>query len=163
MTHMTLATSPPGPEGAYLVGNLLDYARDPLLFLTPATRSYTVKPYTLYGFYSPVDMDSGTTIALNTVKGGSTVPLKFEVFKGGIELTSTGAIKTFTTKAVTCPGADAVVDEIEFLTTGGTSLRYDTTAGQFIQNWQTPKKVGCHDVTMETTDGSKIVAHFKLR
>jgi hypothetical protein len=128
-----------------------------------ATRSYTVKPYTLNGFFSPVDMDSGTTIALNTVKGGSTVPLKFEVFKGTTELTNTSAIKIFTTKAVTCPGAEAAADEIEFLTTGSTSLRYDTTAGQFIQNWQTPKKVGCFDVTMETVDGSKITAHFKLR
>ena len=40
MTHMTLATSPPGFEGAYLIGNLLDYARDPLLFLTRCSREY---------------------------------------------------------------------------------------------------------------------------
>jgi hypothetical protein len=119
----------------------------------------TIGAWTLYGFYQPVDMGS----TLNTVKAGSTVPLKFEVFKGATELTGTTAIKGFSTKAVTCPGADTPVDEIEFLTTGGTSLRYDTTAGQFVQNWATPKKVGCHDVTMETKDGSKIVAHFKLR
>jgi hypothetical protein len=62
-----------------------------------------------------------------------------------------------------CPNSNVLADEIEFLTTGGTSLRYDTTAGQFIQNWQTPKKVGCYDVTMETQDGSKLVAHFQLK
>jgi cytochrome P450 len=37
---MTLATSPPGPEGTYLVGNVLEYARDPLLFLTRCSREY---------------------------------------------------------------------------------------------------------------------------
>src|SRR5215212_7152383 len=37
---MILAASPPGPEGTYLVGNLLDYARDPLLFLTRCSREY---------------------------------------------------------------------------------------------------------------------------
>src|SRR5215218_9474466 len=37
---MILATSPPGPEGTYFVGNLLDYARDPLLFLTRCSREY---------------------------------------------------------------------------------------------------------------------------
>jgi hypothetical protein len=124
-----------------------------------ASHDYDVLAWTLNGFSQPVDM--GTT--LNTVKGGSTVPLKFEIFAGPTELANTNAIKSFSTKAVTCPGADTPVDEIEFLTTGGTSLRYDTTAGQFIQNWATPKKVGCHDVTMETQDGSKLVAHFRLR
>jgi hypothetical protein len=127
----------------------------------------TIGAWTLKGFSQPVDMDvvttTGTTEALNTVKAGSTVPLKFEVLKGATKLTNTSAIKSFSTKAVPCPLSGFVADEIEFLTTGGTSLRYDTTAGQFIQNWQTPKKVGCHDVTMETTDSSKLVAHFQLR
>ena len=41
---------------------------------TTATRSYTVLAWTLTGFYQPVDMNN----VVNTVKGGSTVPLKFE-------------------------------------------------------------------------------------
>jgi hypothetical protein len=123
------------------------------------TQTYTVLPYTLKGFYSPVDMGG----VWNTVKGGSTVPLKFEVF-AGVELTSTSAVQSFSTKSVTCPGASAPADEIEFLTTGGTSLRYDATAGQFIQNWATPKKAGtCHVVTMTTQDGSKLSANFILK
>jgi hypothetical protein len=52
----------------------------------------------------------------------------------------------------------------EVTTTGGTILRYDTTAGQFIQNWKTPTSRGtCHKVTMTTDDGSTITALFKLK
>ena len=50
------------------------------------------------------------------------------------------------------------------VTTGGTTLRYDSTAGQFIQNWQTPKAAGtCYLVTMWTDDGSSLLTNFKLK
>jgi hypothetical protein len=55
-------------------------------------------------------------------------------------------------------------DQIEIPTTGGTTFRYDTTGGQFIQNWATPKKPGtCYSVTMTTADGSKTTANFLLK
>ena len=47
---------------------------------------------------------------------------------------------------------------------GGTSLRYDTSGGQFIYNWQTPRRVGaCYLVTVSMIDGSSLSAYFKLR
>jgi hypothetical protein len=59
---------------------------------------------TMAGFYQPVDM--GSTI--NTVKAGSTVPFKFEIFAGNTELTSTtfngNPIGAFTAKKVACAG-----------------------------------------------------------
>ncbi|MRX44651.1 PxKF domain-containing protein [Agromyces kandeliae] len=125
-----------------------------------AELAYTVLAWNLSGFFSPVDM--GRT--WNTVKGGSTVPLKFEVFAGAKEFTDTSAIDRFTATPTTCPGADAPMDAIEFTTTGGTALRYDATAGQFVQNWATPKKPGaCYTVTMTTDDGSSISAGFILK
>ncbi|WP_461474303.1 HYR domain-containing protein [Microbacterium sp. HJ5] len=125
-----------------------------------AERSYSVLAWRLSGFFQPVDMNG----VLNTVKNGATVPLKFEVFSGAMELTTTTAIKTFTQKEVSCQTGATVTDDIEVTTTGGTSLRYDSTAGQFIQNWQTPKKPGaCYTVTMTTLDGSFISANFKLK
>lgn len=125
------------------------------------TRSFTVLAWSLYGFYAPVDMGG----ALNTVKGGSTVPLKFEVFAGPTELTDVSVVDTFVTRLVSCATLDTTdVEPIEVTTTGGTSLRYDTTDGQFIQNWKTPKTPGvCYVVTMATDDGSSISANFKLK
>jgi hypothetical protein len=122
------------------------------------TASYTVLAWTLKGFYQPVDMNG----VYNVVKGGSTVPLKFEVFAGD-ELTLTSFIKSFVQTRVACDGT-AATDEVEVTTTGGTSLRYDPVAGQFIQNWQTPKLPGtCYKVTMTTLDGSSLVAFFRLK
>ena len=90
--------------------------------------------------------------------------MKFEVFAGTTELTDVAVVDMFTAKGITCPGASSPTDDIEFVTTGGTSLRYDSVAGQFIQNWQTPKKPGtCYEVKMQTDDGSSITANFKLK
>lgn len=113
--------------------------------------------FTLSGFFQPVDM--GTMV--NTVKGGSTVPLKFRVFWGVTEQRDVSVVDRFRVTREACPGADAIE---EFTTTGGTGLRYDTSSSQFIQNWKTPNNAGsCYEVTMLTTDGSSISAHFKLR
>jgi hypothetical protein len=123
------------------------------------SRTYTVLPWTLAGFYQPTDMN-GT---LNVVKNGSTVPLKFEIFAGSTELTDTANVKSLAATQITCD-VSATVDDIELTATGGTSLRYDTTAGQFVYNWQTPKKAGnCYRVTMTTQDGSSLAAFFKLK
>jgi hypothetical protein len=118
----------------------------------------TVVKWNLLGFYQPVDMDK-----LNTVKGGSTVPLKFEVFAGSLELTDTSAVKSLQAYQVACT-FEGNEDAIETVSTGGTSLRYDSTSGQFIFNWQTPKKPGaCYKVTLTTLDGSTLSANFKLK
>jgi len=125
------------------------------------TSTYEVKPWTTGGYYKPVDLGG----VWNTVKNGSTVPLKFEVFAAGTELTSTTALgATFTVKGITCPNGSATMDEVELTTTGGTTFRYDATAGQFVQNWQTPKKPGaCYDVTTALADGSLLSAKFLLK
>jgi hypothetical protein len=112
------------------------------------------------GFYQPVDMGEGI---FNTVKGGSTVPLKFKIFAGDREITDIGVVH-FTATAIVCPSGTYIEDPITVLATGGTSIRYDSVAGQFIFNWQTPKKPGaCYSITLTTDDGSQIEAYFKLK
>ncbi len=132
-----------------------------------AEMSYTVAAYTTKGFYSPVDM--GTTV--NTVKNGSTVPLKFEVFAGATELIATD-IASIRYASVTCDGS-AAKDEIETLASGSTALRYDSAApGQYIYNWKTPTSLGCYRATVYLNDlkdaasplsGTTISALFQLR
>ena len=51
------------------------------------------------GFYTPVNPTAGF---LDTVKGGATVPLKFEVFVDGVEQTATGYLATPTLRAISC-------------------------------------------------------------
>jgi len=122
-------------------------------------RNYTVLAWTLKGFYQPVDMNG----IFNIAKNGSTVPLKFKVFAGATELTDIAYIKSLAIGLTACY-ADAPSDAIEMTATGGTSLRYDPIAGQFIYNWKTPNTAGkCYRVTMTALDGSALVAYFKLK
>lgn len=116
--------------------------------------AYQGVPWRLVGFYRPVDMNG----VRNTVKGGSTVPLKFEVF-AETELTTTQAIgATLTVRNIPC-ATGAPEDPIDVLATNATELRYDLTAGQFIQSWKTPTGAGlCAAVTITTADGSSLTA-----
>ena len=156
-TTTALQNSPVGtyaivPEaGGAKAGNYLVSARNGVL---------TIGSWTFKGFYQPVDM-SGT---LNTVKGGSTVPIKFELFKGATELTDTASInQPLRATKVACESG-ATVDEIELVAAGATALRYDATGGQFVYNWKTPTGTGtCYKVTITANDGSSQTAHFKLK
>jgi endonuclease G len=125
--------------------------------VSTASRTYIVLAWTFSGFYQPVNMSG----VWNTVKGGSTVPLTFEVFAGPTELTSTSVIvQPLTATQSVCSGG--VQGEIELLATGGTALRYEN--GQFIYNWKTPNTPGsCYVVTITLTDGSSMTAKFQLR
>jgi hypothetical protein len=130
-----------------------------------ASGSFTVTvKFSLRGFYQPVDMTpAGSPHVWNTVKNGSTVPLKFEVFAGSTELTDTAIVnQPLKATGVACDTGTA--DDIELTATGGTALRYDSTGGQFIYNWQTPRKAGaCYLVTVSMTDGSSLTAYFRLK
>lgn len=113
--------------------------------------------YELKGFHNPVNMN-GTA---NTAKAGSTIPIKFEVFENGKELTDTSVVESVGYKASTvCQTATA--DAIETLTdTAG--LRYVTSSGQFVYGWQTPKQPGCYNLAVKTVDGSHLTALFELK
>ena len=118
-----------------------------------------VSPVIRTGFYAPVSQVAGF---VNTAKGGSTVPLKFNVYVDGVEKTDTTGL-SFSVWSVSC-SASATEDPVDFTTTGGTSLRYDTAGGYFIQNWKTPKAPGCYVVRMTTAaDGLSISALFKIK
>jgi hypothetical protein len=101
----------------------------------------------------------------NSAKGGSTVPLKFNVFAGNIEKTSLTDIIGFTASTVSCSGTPTYTDTLDFTTTGNTSLRYDGTGGQWIQNWKTPNVAQntYYRVYVKFADGSTLSAFFLLK
>jgi hypothetical protein len=140
-------------------------AKDKAANTASDSHTYDVLGWTFNGFYQPVDMlDGEGKPVVNTVKGGSTVPFKFELFAGPTELTSTSDVKTLKSSPIACSSLPATVDAIELTATGGTSLRYDTTGGQFVYNWKTPTGAGtCHAVTITAQDGSYKTAYFKLK
>ncbi|MEO7839411.1 MAG: PxKF domain-containing protein [Anaerolineales bacterium] len=126
---------------------------------TEVTESVAAAAWTLKGFYQPVDMNG----IWNTVKNGSTVPLKFEIFAGSTELTDVSAVKSIIAVQISCTST-GTEDAIEITATGSTVLRYDSTGGQFIYNWKTPSTANkCYRVTMTALDGSKLEALFKLK
>ena len=96
------------------------------------------------------------------VKGGSTVPAKFVIFAGTKELSDTGIV-TLSNRKISCTSS-APTDDIESVVSGSTSLRYDTTAGQFQYNWKLPTGAGtCYELKMTAKDGSSVTANFKLK
>jgi hypothetical protein len=154
-----------GPAGCVVTGystlvgthTLTATATDNAGRTATAEQRYTVLAWTIKGFYQPVDMNG----VLNTVKGGSTVPVKFEVFAGTRELTDPGLV-SFAAAKIQC--TLEFMDDVEVTATGNTSLRYDATAGQFVYNWKTPTGAGtCYRLTMTAADGSFITANFKLK
>ena len=154
-----------GPAGCTVSGlnrtvgthTLVAEARDNAGRRGRLTQEYTVLPWTLKGFYQPVDMGG----VVNTAKNGVTVPLRFEAFVGDVEITDTTKVSMTVTTAACDP--DGTSDAVESLVSGPTSLRYDTTAGQFIFTWKTPRTANtCYSVSATTVDGSSITARFRL-
>jgi hypothetical protein len=142
---------------------------------TSGSAAFGIGAWTLRGFYQPVgetqtyNILNPASFVWNTVKGGSTVPLKFNVYKAAVEGTNIADIKYLRFDSLACNAA-ALEDPIDpslLVSTGGTSLRYSGTPGsdgQFIQNWATPKVNAqtCYRVVMTTQDNSVLVAFFKL-
>ena len=134
----------------------------------------TINAWSLTGFYSPVGLPNSfgtgpgvaiptTGLVWNTIKGGQTVPLKFNVYSGGTEKKSTADVQSFLVFTAPCTNT-SYEDPIDFTASGGTTLRYDAIEGQFIQNWQSPKGAGqCYRVTMIAKDGSSISTFFKTK
>jgi hypothetical protein len=101
----------------------------------------------------------------NTIKGGQTVPLKFNIYAGAVEQKTLAAFgsQAFQTAQLNSCSDTTNEDPVDFTTTGSTTLRYDGT--QWIQNWQTPKSGGdmCFRTWVTFADGSTLEAFIKVK
>jgi hypothetical protein len=120
------------------------------------------RSFTFIGFFQPVD----NVPVVNTVKNGSTVPVKWKLRdEGGTEITDVNAVASTTAVSLSCATLSGTTeDEIEITSAGGTALRYDFNSMQFILNWQTPKRPStCYRLDVKFTDNSIKSAYFKLK
>jgi hypothetical protein len=119
--------------------------------------------YNFFGFFSPVDMPA----VVNMAKAGSTIPLKWRLTGfAGLYLTDVSTVASINSFRTNCTSS-APNDEIEETTaaSGGTALRYDAVAQQFVYNWATLKSwTGtCRTLVLALNDGTIHIAHFKFR
>jgi hypothetical protein len=166
----TFASSAVGTWPVAIAGLTLDGADAGNYDLTPPSTTASITPWSLSGFHAPIGLANtyaGLPLApaiWNTIKGGQTVPLKFNLFTsaGGAELTSVTDVLSFVLAELPCSAAAEDPVDPDFTSTGGTTLRY--TDGHFIQNWATPKGANrCYRVTMTARDGSRLSAFFKTK
>ena len=76
------------------------------------------------------------------------------------------SIRSFNaTKLLSCTTGGISDAVTEFASEGQSSLRYDSTASQFIQNWKTAAVSGdtCFRVSVTALDGSAVHAFVRLR
>lgn len=183
----TITVSATGPDGApvtYTVSATDGFDENPEVSCTPAAGS-TFAPgttrveckakddsgnegnggfdvrvvYTFDGFFQPIENPG----ALNVVKAGSAVPVKFSLHGDfGLSILAPGYPRSET---VACDVTTSVNGVDETATAGGSSLAYDASLDQYKYVWKTEKAwVGtCRQLVVKLSDGTFHWANFMLK
>jgi Subtilase family/Bacterial Ig-like domain (group 3)/Bacterial cadherin-like domain/Bacterial Ig domain len=118
--------------------------------------------YTFIGFLQPVDNPP----VINTGNPGRTYPIKWQLKDAnGNYVSDLGSFVSLQYTVVTCGAFDlSLSSTLDTTATGGTVLRYDATANQFIYNWQTPNPSNaCYALTLTLKDGTTHLADFQMK
>ena len=110
------------------------------------------------GFFQPVD----NLPALNTVKAGQAVPVKFSLSGDqGLDIFATGYPVS---QKIVCNSNDPQDFIEETVTAGSSSLSYDPSTDTYSYIWKTEKSWAntCRQLTVVLKDGSIHTAHFKF-
>ena len=115
--------------------------------------------YDFGGFYPPVKSEP----ALNTVKAGSAVPLKFGLGGNqGLNVLAPGSPASGTLDCKTMEPAD---DLQPTATAGKSGLTYDPESGQYTYVWKTEKAWAgtCRYLSLQLIDGTEHRAAFQFK
>jgi len=119
----------------------------------------TAPGFTWEGFYSPVQ----AAPALNVVKAGSSVPLKFSL--GGDKGLQVIAADFPASMQFDCARREPVGDGAATETAGGSSLSYDSSSGAYTYVWKTDKGWAgtCRILALKLADDTWHVAGFRFK
>ena len=118
--------------------------------------------YGFKGFFQPVD----NMPVFNVGQAGQTYPIKWQLplcaggFVSRLDVVKYNPLRY---RQIACDSYSPQ-DTLETVTSGNSVLRYDTTAQQYIYNWQTSKTFAtkCYELLLELDNGSTQVARFRF-
>ena len=125
------------------------------------TVTITAAPYNFIGFLQPVD----NAPVLNTGSAGKTYPVKWRLTNPstGTYISNLTTVTSIQYAPVSCSNLTTDLSSpLDTTATGGTALRYDSTANQFVYNWSAPSQKGCYVLILTLSDGSVHTANFNL-
>jgi hypothetical protein len=136
----------------------INYSSD-AAFFDDLVYGVSTQVYDFSGFYAPID----NLPVLNSVKAGSSIPVKFslagdqdlDIFAGGSPAS----------QAIAC-ASGTPIDIVEETTSAGAgTLRYDSATDQYTYVWKTEKSWTdtCRQLVVELGDGQQHVAQFIFR
>ncbi len=119
-------------------------------------------PYTLAGFFQPVDNPPMVNLAV----AGQTVPVKWSLVdrRTGQPVIDPGVVSSYTFQPGSClSGATDAIDQ--YAGVDASSLKYDAQANQFVLNWKTDRSWAgqCGTFTLVLDDGSRHTLEFQFK
>jgi hypothetical protein len=115
---------------------------------------------TFSGFLAPLR----DAPAVNAGKAGRTYAVKWQLQDANGNFVGTlAAVAGLFVQQTSCGAfTSEPTDAEDAATTGGTSLRYDSDANQYVFNWATPATPGCYALFLELESGETFPAYFRL-